>query len=223
MGENAGVDSRSLCLSSVFHEIEGRLATISIFSEQLARDAGTVEADDLRRRLVRIHCLTVETQRIIDAIKRLDDVSAPERSHVDVSDLCSKIVRAQSTGAPHGERLQAWIEPGICVKGDPDQVNVLLENLIGNALKFASSRESPQLRITTSREGTRLVVHVRDNGVGLAPEDEERIFQPFTRCHPHVPGTGIGLTIARRIVERHGGRIWATGNPGIGTTISFCL
>lgn len=62
-------------------------------------------------------------------------------------------------------------------------------------------------------------MHVCDNGVGIAPEDTDRIFQPFTRCNPSFPGTGVGLAMVRRIVERHGGRIWATGEPELATAI----
>lgn len=219
----AGVEGEALCFPSVIHEIEGRLASITMYSDELIRQVESLDSTTLRRRLTRIHCLATETQRVIDAVRRLDDETPLERVDIDLSELCSRILDRHSVRTPQFEHLLVRIQSNIHIHGDRDLVDVLLDNLIGNALKFTSRRESPQLRITASNESNRSVVHVSDNGVGIAPEDTDRIFQPFTRCHPGFPGTGVGLATTRRIVERHGGRIWATGETGLGTTISFFL
>jgi signal transduction histidine kinase len=109
------------------------------------------------------------------------------------------------------------------VMGDREEIEIVLDNLIGNAFKFSALRQTPEVRVTASAEFGRTVVHVSDNGVGIAPEDATRIFGPFARCHSGFDGSGVGLAVARRIVERHGGRIWAAGEPGLGATVSFCL
>lgn len=213
----------ALCVTSVVHEIEGRLASIAIYSGELVREVDHLDPLKLHARLSRIHCAATEAQRVIDAMKRLNDESPLERVDLDLTDLCSRILARRSAITPHFERFVFRIQSNIHVRGDLGQVDVLLDNLIGNALKFTSRCESPQIHVTTSSESNRSIVHVSDNGVGLAPEDADRIFQPFTRCHANFPGTGVGLVTARRIVERHGGRIWARGEQGLGTTISFFL
>jgi signal transduction histidine kinase len=104
---------------------------------------------------------------------------------------------------------------------DPSEIEIVLDNLIGNSLKFSAPRDAPEIRITAGLDSGDMVVHVSDNGVGITADDLCRIFEPFTRCHPGFQGSGLGLTLARHIVVRHGGRIWATGESGHGTTISF--
>jgi hypothetical protein len=191
-----------------------------MYTVELLRGAGHVDSTKLRGQLNRIHSIAADTLRVIDTVKRLNSDSQLERVDIDLSALCSQITNRLAVGAPN---LRIRIQSDMHVEGDTDQVEVLLDNLISNALKFSSHCESPQICITATDESNRVIIHVADNGIGIAPEDAERIFLPFTRCHSSFPGTGVGLTTARRIVEQHGGRIWASGEPGLGTTISFYL
>ena len=110
------------------------------------------------------------------------------------------------------------------VMGDHLQLGQLFQNLIGNAIKFRG-KESPRIHISASRNGREWTFSVRDNGIGIAPEYVERIFVIFQRLHnrEEYPGTGIGLAVCKRIVERHGGRIWAESEKGKGTTFYFTL
>ena len=107
---------------------------------------------------------------------------------------------------------------------DAIQITQLFQNLIGNAVKFRGE-EPPQIHVGVRREPDRWVFSVRDKGIGIDPRYFERIFQLFQRLHPRktYPGTGIGLTICQRIVERHGGRIWVESQLGQGTTFFFSL
>jgi two-component system, NtrC family, sensor kinase len=218
----ANVEGETLS-ARVIHEIEGRLATIAIFSEELARQGEQLGPAKLLPRLSRIHLAATETLRVIDAVKRLNEDSPIERVNIDLSALCSQILERRSALSPHFASLSVRIQPNIQIRGDLDQVGILLDNLIGNALKFTARCTSPEVRVTVSSESNRSVIHVSDNGIGITPEDAERMFQLFTRCHSNFAGTGVGLATARRVVERHGGRIWATGKPGLGTTVSFFL
>jgi signal transduction histidine kinase len=112
------------------------------------------------------------------------------------------------------------------VRADPSQIGQLLQNLIGNALKFRG-KEPPRIHVGVSHDRTGRIVSVRDNGIGIPPEYHEKIFSMFQKLHPRekYPGTGIGLSICKKIVERHGGRIWveSSGEPGQGTTFFFTL
>jgi light-regulated signal transduction histidine kinase (bacteriophytochrome) len=110
------------------------------------------------------------------------------------------------------------------VSADRSQLRQLFQNLIENALKYRSAAP-PVVRIDASREEEAWHFTVRDNGIGLAPEYAERIFVIFQRLHTQAeyPGTGIGLAVCKRIVERHGGRIWVESAAGEGATFHFTL
>ena len=100
----------------------------------------------------------------------------------------------------------------------------MVQNLIGNAIKFCGE-ESPQIQATAAQQGSKWVFSIRDNGIGIDMEFAERIFVIFQRLHTRTeyPGTGMGLAICKKIVERHGGRIWMEAEPGKGSTFCFAL
>jgi len=112
--------------------------------------------------------------------------------------------------------------PTVC--GDPTQLGQLLQNLIGNAVKFRGP-EAPHVHITATREGEDWRFSVRDNGIGIDPQYHDRIFVIFQRLHARgeYQGTGIGLAVCKKIVERHGGKIWVDSSVGNGTTFNFTL
>lgn len=110
------------------------------------------------------------------------------------------------------------------VMGDRSQLMQLLQNLISNALKYRSA-DAPQVHVSAARTGDKWTVAVRDNGMGIAPKHHQRIFEMFQRLHhpQEYSGTGIGLAVCRRVVERHGGRIWVESDPGHGSVFYFTL
>jgi PAS domain S-box-containing protein len=113
------------------------------------------------------------------------------------------------------------VEPLPTVLGDEVQLGQVFQNLLSNALKFCPT--PPRIHVSARREGAQWVFAVHDNGIGIAPHNAEQIFVLFRRLHTRqgYPGTGIGLAICKKIVERHGGRIWVESQPGQGATFLF--
>ncbi|HVL49156.1 MAG TPA: ATP-binding protein [Candidatus Thermoplasmatota archaeon] len=111
------------------------------------------------------------------------------------------------------------------VRADPSQMVQILQNLVGNGLKFTAPGRAPEVSVSAERDEGAWRIAVRDNGIGIDPEYAERIFVLFQRLHSRetYPGSGIGLAICKRIVERHGGRIWVESKPGEGATFLFLL
>ena len=110
------------------------------------------------------------------------------------------------------------------VLGNAGQLTHLFQNLIGNAIKFRG-QAPPRIHVSAELNGNEWVFSVRDNGIGLDPQFADRIFMVFQRLHRHedYPGTGIGLAVAKKIVEHHGGRIWVESEPEKGATFHFTV
>ena len=115
-------------------------------------------------------------------------------------------------------------DPLPIIRGDPLQLAMVFQNLLGNAVKFRGS-EPPSVHVSARQENDEWIFSVRDNGIGIDPKFAERIFVIFQRLHDRTgyPGTGIGLSICKRIVQRHGGRIWVESEPGKGANFHFTL
>src|SRR5262249_17853150 len=115
-------------------------------------------------------------------------------------------------------------DPLPTVRVDQMQLGMLWQNLLSNALKF-HGHKPPRIHVMAQRQETEWVFSLRDNGIGLDPTQAERIFCGLRRLHTRqeYPGTGVGLAICKKIVERHGGRIWVESNPGQGATFLFTL
>jgi len=108
---------------------------------------------------------------------------------------------------------------------DPLKLSLVFQNLLSNAIKFRRPGEKPRIHVGAERQEEEWRVWVRDDGIGFDPKYADRIFQAFQRLHPagKYPGTGVGLAICKRIVEAHGGRVWAESQPGAGATFYFTL
>ncbi len=128
-----------------------------------------------------------------------------------------------SCAAGRRVELRLWPLPPAC--GDPVMLRQVLVNLLSNAIKFTGEREVAVIEVTGRRVDGMCEYCIRDNGVGFEPEQAGKLFRPFERLHPteQYEGSGLGLVIAQRAIERHGGRIWAQGWPRQGAAFYFSI
>ena len=163
-------------------------------------------------------------QQIMDLLtySRVTSRGQPPVPVDSASALAEAIARLELRVAETGAEI--CIGPMPVVPADPSQLTQVFQNLIGNSLTFRSS-ESPRIRVEGVEEGEMVRFSVSDNGIGIAPEYHDRIFQMFQRLHSRdrYPGSGIGLAIVKRIVERHGGRVRLESEEGQGSTFFFTL
>ncbi|HRX80061.1 MAG TPA: ATP-binding protein, partial [Pirellulaceae bacterium] len=146
-----------------------------------------------------------------------------EFSHVDVHDVLNEAM-ANLSVAIEECAAEVTCDEMPSVLGDRDQLVRLFQNLIGNSIKFRRD-EAPRIRVNAQANMNHWHFSVSDNGIGLEQQYADRIFVIFQRLHTRTkyPGTGLGLAITKRIVERHGGRMWVESQPGVGSTFFFTL
>ncbi len=147
-----------------------------------------------------------------------------DHQKVDLTDLTKKVIEWTCQDIPE-RKIKFVVEEGIQVVGDSSLLMVVMKNLLGNAWKYTSYTADPEIYIGSQQHEDHTVVYVKDNGAGFNQNLAGNLFTPFARLHSQdeFPGTGVGLSTVRRIVERHGGRIWATGEVGNGATFSFSV
>ncbi len=206
---------------SVSHDLRAPLRAIDGFSLMLEQDQAARLDDDGRSSLARIRAAAKRMSELIDDLLSLSRVSRAELLRVRV-DLAS-VARAVAGQLPAGVEFEATGD--MTAHADPRLMRVVFENLLGNAWKFTSKTAAPRVEVGATREGDAVVYFVRDNGAGFDETYAAKLFSPFQRLHHEreFPGTGIGLATVQRIVDRHGGRVWARGEVGKGATIFFTI
>jgi DNA-binding response OmpR family regulator len=212
---------------SVSHDLRTPLRGIDGFSHALLADYGDVLDDRGKDYLNRVRKAAQRMGELIDDMLALARVSRAEinAERVDLGAIARGI--AEDLAAKDPERACELVvaDPLIAV-GDRRLLRVLLENLLGNAWKFTAKAPAARIEIGSRPDGAGDTVYfVRDNGAGFNMDYAAKLFRPFQRLHAEAdfPGTGIGLATVHRIIERHGGRVWAEGAVGEGATISFTL
>ena len=211
---------------SVSHDLRAPLRSIDGFSQALLEDyAENLDAEG-KDYLQRVRTATQRMAEIIDALLELSRVIRSEirLEQVDLSEMAQKIVTELQERQPE-RQVDFIITPGLIVNGDSRLLQLVLENLLGNAWKFTGKQSHTKIEFgVTEPEGER-VYFVRDNGAGFDKAYADKLFSAFRRLHSpnEFSGIGIGLATVKRIIHRHGGRVWAEGEVGKGATFYFTL
>ena len=209
---------------SVSHDLRGPARRINSFSKILLEQYLTVLDDNGREYLRRISASSRRMEQIIDDMLNLSLASHNEmqRREVDLSQMATHILRElESTYATRD--VQVRVQRDLRTVADPRLLHLALENLLGNAWKYSSRREQPVIEFGSAGKEPKTTYYVRDNGVGFDMSEAEHLFDPFSRLHTDYDGTGVGLAIVKRVVARHGGRVWAESAVDQGATFYFTL
>jgi light-regulated signal transduction histidine kinase (bacteriophytochrome) len=208
------------------HDLQEPLRSIVSFAQLLERRYRGQLSEDADEYIDFIVEGGHRMQRLIEDLLQLSRIETTARpsAPTDVGDVVNGVLASMETAI---REAGATVEVGEMptVIADADQLAQVFVNLVGNALKYRRLGTPPVIRITAKREGRCWLFAVTDNGIGIEPEYFVRIFEMFGRLHTHdqYDGTGIGLAVVKRIVERHGGRVWVESTLGEGSTFLFTL
>jgi PAS domain S-box-containing protein len=211
---------------SVSHDLRAPLRTIDGFSLALMEDCADELNERGRQHLERVRSATQRMGQLIDDLLSLSHIARVEmrRTAVNLSDLARRVADELQKGQPE-RRVDIAIAEDLVADGDGRLLRVALENLLRNAWKFTSKRPVAHIEFGASQDDGRRSFFVRDDGAGFDMEYAGKLFGAFQRLHSakDFEGTGIGLATVARIVQRHGGRVWAEGAVDQGATFHFTL
>ena len=208
------------------HDLRTPLRTIAGFIDLLERRAADALDDKARRYMDHILAGIGDLQALIDGLLSYSRLSRAPRERWQPVDLGATLDQVVTSIAAEVAATGAEVTGGEVptVYADPSQMRQLLQNLVLNAIQYRSPDRPPRVRVGSSREGDEIVVAVTDNGQGVHPGVRDRVFDLFRRgTTSDEGGNGLGLALCKKIVERHGGRLWLESELGIGSTFLFSL
>lgn len=208
------------------HDLRAPLQVVDAYVEVLRNEWSGLTDDERVALLQRIGAASSRQRELLAALLALARVTrAPlERARIELEPLVREVFEELVQLEPH-RRISLSYEGCASVEADPELLRVVLQNLVGNAVKYTTGVEDARVRVSTSQEEREWKVSVADNGAGFDAQFADQLFQPFRRLHARsrFPGTGLGLTTVARVVARHGGEVSARGEPGQGAEFSFTL
>jgi signal transduction histidine kinase/DNA-binding response OmpR family regulator len=212
---------------SVSHDLRGPLRAIDGFS-QILLDEHADKLDDEGKRLFKVVRDNARHMgRLIDDILQFSRTGRLEINYadIDMEKMAREVLKELQSVAPSKTKQQFEIEPIPPIRGDRSMLRQVFVNLLTNAIKFSGTQKAPRIKVGATIEGGENIYFVLDNGVGFDMRYADKLFGVFQRLHSvdEFEGTGIGLAIVKRIITRHGGRVWAKGEVNEGATIYFAL
>lgn len=213
---------------SVSHDLRASLRHVSAYVQIIREDLDEQSNPGVLKHLDTVSQSAKQMGRQIDGLMELARLTRVELqpSPLDVGamvrELCDEFAPTL-----HGRALAWHVATDVpALQGDATLVRQLLGNLLGNAVKFTAPRSAAQVTVSWQmQDNDRCALTVRDNGVGFNPQYKSKLFRAFQRLHGarDFEGLGMGLALSRKIVERHGGTVWADGSPDVGCSVSFTL
>ncbi|MBI5879930.1 MAG: PAS domain-containing sensor histidine kinase [Chloroflexi bacterium] len=210
---------------TVSHDLKTPLITIRGFLGYIDEDARSGDLERMAKDMQRVVDATSKMQRMLDELLMLSRTGRQAAASVELPfDVIAQEAVSLVAGRLTARNIRVEIEPNLpAVCGDRIRLMQVVENLVDNAAKFMGDQPAPCIRIGARRGGPRPPVFtVSDNGIGIDPRYQARVFGLFDKLDPRSEGTGIGLALVKRIVEAHGGRIWVE-SEGAGKGSTFCL
>lgn len=211
---------------TVAHDLRKPLTVINGYCQTLMALCNEKLDEECIRFIQEAYEGTLRMNRLIDALLLFSQTAhaEPKRETVDLSRTAEELAEELKLAEPW-RRVSFRIAPELAVEGDANLLRVMVANLFGNAWKYTSDREEAMIEFGALDVDGRTTFFVRDNGIGFAGSEAGEIFTPFRRLPEgeRMGGLGIGLGTVERVVRRHGGKIWAEGEPGKGATFYFTL
>lgn len=211
---------------SVSHDLRAPLRSIDGFSLALLEDYIAVLDETAQDYLKRIRAAAQKMDQLIDALLDLSRVTRRELKSrpVNLTQIAREILADLKQNEPQRE-VEYKVQDGLHARGDKELLRIALINLLRNAWKYTSKTSRGQIEFGCKTEDDETVYFIQDNGAGFDMAYADKLFDPFQRMHPAIefPGTGIGLATVSRIINKHGGRIWAESAPNKGATFYFTL
>lgn len=209
---------------TVSHDLKSPLVTIKGFLGMVERDALAGNGEALKDDIAEIATATNRMKRLLDDLLELSRIGriANPSENVSLIDLAREVVQLL-TGPITARGVRIEIDPRpVYVFGDQTRLREVLQNLVENAIKYLGNQQEPHVEIGVRQDGNETVYFVRDNGIGIEPQYQEKVFGLFEQLNPKSGGTGIGLALVKRTIEVHGGRIWVE-SEGLGKGATFCF
>ncbi|MCK6395556.1 ATP-binding protein [Zoogloea sp.] len=211
---------------SVSHDLRAPLRAINGFSHALAEDYGDRLDETGQSYLIRLRRASLRMGELIDELQKLASVSRHTLriEHTDVSAIAHELLDELAATSP-GRVVQSHVDTDLSADADPVLIRNALQNLLANAWKFTRDSQPALIHVGGRPHGDEKLFYVTDNGIGFDMAHAAKLFQPFQQLHRRdgFEGSGIGLASVRRVIERHGGAVWAESSPGTGTTMYFTL
>ncbi len=213
---------------TVSHDLRAPLRVVHTSARRLLESEDEPMAGEVRERVCAIRDNVARMNQLIDDLLAFSRSARREvqQSDVDVGELAQVVFNELQAGLPDRE-VALEVKDAPTAAGDLSMLWEAMCNLLSNAVKFTRGREGARVEVGGWSENgsSQCVYYVKDNGVGFDPKHADRLFSVFQRLHSddEFEGTGVGLAIVQRIVERHGGRVWAEGAKGEGATFYFSL
>jgi PAS domain S-box-containing protein len=218
---------------SVSHDLRSPLRAIDGFSRAIAEDYDATLDDNGRDYLRRIREASQRMAQLIDDLLRLSRATRTQMrvDTIDLAALAQNVAQELREADSPGRQVEFTCPETLPARVDRDLMRIVLDNLLGNSWKYTRRQSTPKIEFSVatapadSPDHGSLIYTVRDNGAGFDMKYAGKLFAPFQRLHTRAEfeGTGIGLATVRRIITRHGGRVWAESTPGLGTRIHFTL